>query len=124
MAPKCHHEGNLDLTWNQRSTDQTSNILSSRSTSILYKCNVFLPLIKHHATKMGRGGTVPPFLTLVLDTSGQVHSPAVLPRKRAPKLPFNLRAGITQNHCGKEKNLLPLPGIEPPHHLTHSLSLL
>jgi hypothetical protein len=70
-------------------------------------------LIKHHAMKRygGSGSTIPPFLTSALDGGEWSASrPLYLREKRGRRLggPHS-RYG----YCGVEKNILPLPEIEP-----------
>jgi hypothetical protein len=48
--------------------------------------------------------------------SGQVHVAAALPRRKNPRYPLDRKLGGPQTrsgHCGREKNLSSLPGIEP-----------
>jgi hypothetical protein len=49
----------------------------------------------------------PPFLTFALDESGQIHAPASL-----SPVPIVRWLGGPLGHY-EEKNLLPIPGIEP-----------
>jgi hypothetical protein len=54
----------------------------------------------------------PPFLTLALDGGEWSASPP----KKKPPVPIELETGWAPDRsgsCGVEKNILPLPGIEP-----------
>jgi hypothetical protein len=51
-----------------------------------------------------------------MKVSGEIHAPAALPLRRETPIPLDRRLGGTQSwfgSCGVEKNLSPLPGIEP-----------
>jgi hypothetical protein len=51
-----------------------------------------------------------------MEMSGQLHVPVALPTGTDPRYPLDKRLGEHQSwsgRCGKDKNLLPLPGIEP-----------
>jgi hypothetical protein len=51
-----------------------------------------------------------------MGVSGQLHSSATLPLGKEPPVSIGQGLGGPQSwsgHCGLEKNLLPLPGIEP-----------
>jgi hypothetical protein len=64
----------------------------------------------------GSGGIAPPFLTFALDVSGQLRPPAALPLREESLYLSDKRLGGPQSrsiHCSEQKNLLPLPGIEP-----------
>jgi len=50
-----------------------------------------------------------------MEVSGQLHSPPAISLGKVPQDPLNSRLGGIQSHsghCGEEKNLLPVLGIE------------
>jgi hypothetical protein len=50
-----------------------------------------------------------------MEMSGQLHAPAALLPEKSPLVPTGQEAGPQSRcgRCGEEKNLSPLPGIEP-----------
>jgi hypothetical protein len=65
---------------------------------------------------LGSGGVAPPFLASALDgaESSASHPGRCTPEERAPDTHWRLGGPQSRSgHCGVEKNLLPLPGIEP-----------
>jgi hypothetical protein len=51
-----------------------------------------------------------------MEKHGQLHALATLPLGKSPWYPLDRRLGGPQTksgRCSKEKNVLPLPGIEP-----------
>jgi hypothetical protein len=65
---------------------------------------------------MGEWGIAPLFLTWhCIEVHGQLHIPAVLTPGKEPWYALDMRLVDLQSRygcCGKEKCLLPLPGIE------------
>jgi hypothetical protein len=62
------------------------------------------------------GGIDPRILNLALETSNQLHALAELPQEKEPSVAIRQEMGGPQSRCGyfgEDKNLLPLPEIEP-----------
>jgi hypothetical protein len=95
-----------------RNFDQ--NIRYPREVKLKVKLSLCLiNYASRHEDVWGSGGKAPPFLTSALDG---VESLASRPQEKSPTYPLDGRQCGPQSRsgcCGKEKNVLPLPGIEP-----------
>jgi hypothetical protein len=79
----------------------------------LYLINV----ARRHEDVKGNGGRAPPsWSQSYMEVSDQLHELPALPPGKSPWYPLGRRLDGPQSQpgrCGLEKNLLPLPGIEP-----------